>query len=329
MIAITWAGFGFQFAASRDPSLGLQTDLPIPVGIDNLFVFASRHHLLPDSFCVGFIRQHTAIRNTPNFLLGEQSGRGWWYYYPFAFLVKTPLAAVIAIALALICATRIRKRRRIFGNPWTAISLLVPAGGFFICAMGSSYNHGIRSILPVYPMLFIAVGVIFARAVELRPRIATITGTLLLAGLMVETSAAFPNYISFFNCAAGGSRGGLQLLGDSNLDWGQDLTAIIKWQHEHPDTRLYLGYFGEVDPRLIGIEYTPLPGYWLNAPENPPDPGHPGVLAISATFLQGIYVRQPWDAMYAEIRTWQPREVLGGTIYIYDFPNPAMAQPRQ
>ena len=44
-----------------------------------------------------------------------------------------------------------------------------------------------------------------------------------------------------------------------------------------------------------------------------------------ATLLQGIYIRQPWDAMYAEIRTWKPREVLGGSIYIYDFPSPEMS----
>jgi hypothetical protein len=52
------------------------------------------------------------------------------------------------------------------------------------------------------------------------------------------------------------------------------------------------------------------------------------VLVISATLLQGIYIRPPWDAMYAEIRTWKPREVLGGSIYIYDFPSPEMRRYR-
>ena len=237
-IAITWAGYGFQFAPSRDPGLTLQTDLPRPVGIDHLLVFAESHRLLPSSFCVGLIRQHTAIQNTPNFLLESQNGTGWWYYYPFAFAVKTPLATLFLLCLAVSFAIRLRKSRTIFRDRWTARCVLVPAGGFLICAMCSSYNHGLRSLLPIYPMIYIAAGAVFALMVEHRPRPAKIAGALLLAGLMIETLSAYPNYIAFFNAAAGGSRGGLSLLGDSNLDWGQDLSLLARWRRENPDVRL-------------------------------------------------------------------------------------------
>ena len=48
---------------------------------------------------------------------------------------------------------------------------------------------------------------------------------LLAIGIIVEALIAYPNYIAHFNFALGGPRGGIELLGDSNLDWGQDLPA--------------------------------------------------------------------------------------------------------
>ena len=152
-------------------------------------------------------------------------------------------------------------------------------------------------------------------------------GAILLVGLATESLAAFPDYIPFFNIAAGGSRGGIRLLGDSNLDWGQDLLLLADWHRKHPDVKLYASTFGAIDPRRLGVPYTPMPaGFWGSDGALPPDPNQPGVLVIGASILQGIYVREPWDRMYAEIRTWKPREVLGGSIYLYDFPPPEMSQ---
>ena len=45
----------------------------------------------------------------------------------------------------------------------------------------------------------------------------------------------------------------------------------------------------------------------------------PGVFAISATFLQGTYNQQPLANLVAFLNDRSPRQVLGGTIYIYDW----------
>ena len=206
------------------------------------------------------------------------------------------------------------------------ICLTIPIVIYLLPAMQSDLDHGIRHLLPILPMIFVSVAIVFARAIRIWPRTVGAVGTILLIGLATESLNAFPDYIPFFNVAAGGSRGGIRLLGDSNLDWGQDLLLLAKWRQLHPDVKLYAATFGAIDPVRLGVQYVPLPsGYWGNQNSALPDPNQPCVLAIGASILQGIYVREPWESLYAEIRTWKPREVLGGSIYLYDFPSPEMS----
>jgi hypothetical protein len=136
--------------------------------------------------------------------------------------------------------------------------------------------------------------------------------------LGAETLAAFPNYVAFFNAAAGGSRGGIRFLGDSNLDWGQDLKLLAQWQQDHQNQTLYLAYFGLADPAYYGVTYRNLPGSYQFGPPYEP-PRAPGVVAISATHLQGIYQEDDMLRVYRTIgQRLEPIEVLGGTIYLYD-----------
>src|SRR5262249_38384766 len=149
---------------------------------------------------------------------------------------------------------------------------------FMTAVMSSHVNLGLRHVLPVYPFVFIATGCLLARSRKrwLAPA---------LAGLLAcETLLAWPNYIDFFNWACLGWRGGIHLLGDSNLDWGQDLPALAQWQRDHDNAPIALAYFGTADPAAYGVRCVTLPAW-------PPPPDLPAtyVIAISATGLQGIY----------------------------------------
>jgi hypothetical protein len=44
------------------------------------------------------------------------------------------------------------------------------------------------------------------------------------------------------------------------------------------------------------------------------------VIAISATELQGVYASAKIYQMYAPLRDATPMAVLGGSIYLYEFP---------
>jgi len=78
--------------------------------------------------------------------------------------------------------------------------------------------------------------------------------------LAAETIAARPHSIPFFNFLAGGAKGGIDLLADSNLDWGQGLPALRRWMAERNVPRVNLSYFGSADPAAYGISFVPLAG---------------------------------------------------------------------
>jgi tetratricopeptide (TPR) repeat protein len=132
--------------------------------------------------------------------------------------------------------------------------------------------------------------------------------------LMVEAFAAWPNYLAFFNVACGGPRGGFRLLADSNLDWGQDLPLLARWQREHPGNRLYLSYPQTVDPAAYGIHFAALPNNSIfSKPTAVPD--GPAYVAISAIVLQKVYFGA---SIYDELLKTEPAAVLGGTIYVWE-----------
>jgi hypothetical protein len=134
---------------------------------------------------------------------------------------------------------------------------------------------------------------------------------------VVSAVAAFPHYLSYFNFAAGGPEKGYRWLIDSNLDWGQDLPGLKKYLDEHNMKKIKLGYFGRVDPRIYGINYS--------LAEKEP---HEGIYGISINYLVGrpYYLLEegakgliPVDMNYFHAyRFLKPVAVIGNTIHIFE-----------
>ena len=179
--------------------------------------------------------------------------------------------------------------------------------------MTSSLNIGLRYAFPVYPALFITSAVLIARTMKRWRRPTIVAAGVLGVALSYETLSAWPDYIAFFNIACGQPQDRLQLLADSNLDWGQDLPALAAWQKEHPDAKLSMAYFGTVEPAFYGIQSDPLPPW-------PPsqDLLTSRVIVISATLLQGVYA----EGYYTGYQRLPPTRILGGTLYVYDLRRP-------
>ena len=360
---LLWASYGFRFAPGADPHFSMDfatavhrcqlrswqaahTDgvnlpdpdvatvaaAPVPLAA-RVAVTLNTHRLLPQAWLAGFLYTYQSALIRGEFLLGRLGCAGWWWYFPFAILVKTPLATLAALGLTVASGRlSFRERVRVISNgehapsaeslsapapaPWTTLCLLLPILIYLLAAMRTNLNLGLRHVFPIYPPLFIAVGLTTARCWSRR---VAILSALLAAGLAAETLLAYPHFIPFFNAAAGGWRGGLRLLSDSNLDWGQDLTLLAAWHRAHPDTKLYLAYFGQADPSYYGIPWTNLDPTSPLGPVVPPTT--PGVLAISATALQGPYLPQIDHRPYfASLYAYRPLTILGGSIYLFPYP---------
>jgi len=348
-ISAIWACYRFRYAPTPDPLERLnmrliaraaartqiqstrpshdppdaEMDAHPPTLFTRAILFADEWRLLPQAFLAGLLDTYATTFVRPSYLMGQYSTTGWWYYFPLAMLFKTPLATLAAFFGAAGVAIWLRAGRRSVGiDQWALVCLLAPLGLYGYFAVSSNLNLGLRHAFPLYAFLFILTAQPAGKLLSLRPRAAVAAVAVLLAGLAVETARAYPNFIAFFNAAAGGARGGFHLLGDSNLDWGQDLLLLRDWQRKNPHKKLYVAYFGMADP-LYYVSATPLPGTWGSL-EEPQPPREPGVLAISASTLQGIYLNPQLRLMYESLRMeQQPIDVLGGTIYLYPFPSSA------
>ena len=92
----------------------------------------------------------------PSYLLGQISNRGWWYYYPIAFLIKTPLPVLILGLLGLVQTIRARSWAR-------DLPLLLTPGLYMISLLVSPHDLGYRYLLPLLPFIFVyGAGVVAA-----------------------------------------------------------------------------------------------------------------------------------------------------------------------
>src|SRR5205823_5709372 len=148
-----------------------------------------------------------------------------------------------------------------------AIAVALMPMAMLLPAMTSGINIGIRHVLPIYPLLAISAAYAVV-ALWKRSRTAII---VLLAWYFIATALAHPDYMSYFNEAAG--RHPERIAADSNLDWGQDLLRLAKIvRREHID-HLYLAYFGTADWRRIVPAAEELPQFtrvhgWVAISEN-------------------------------------------------------------
>ncbi len=126
-------------------------------------------------------------------------------------------------------------------------ALVLPVVYLFLTGMATSYNIGIRHMLPVYPLLAAAAVLVLFRALPARAAAA-----VLAAGVTIqaaETLAVHPHELSFFNAAIGGPSHGAAWLNDSNLDWGQDLSRLVtRLRADGEEEGTTIAYFGGGDP---------------------------------------------------------------------------------
>ena len=341
-----WTCYGFRYRATPEPDVKIDTRQLLnftavneilaghperPVTDEELrrwrpgllvqgILLAQRYRLLPEAWLNGLLYTHMTTRLQSSFLCGEFSAVGWWYYFPLAVLFKTPAATLLSgilAAMVLLFFTKNAAESKHRLDLWALLCLAVPFTLYAGLAFTSNVNLGLRHALPLYPFSFILIGWAASRAWRLWRWRAGLVIAALAAGLVTESVASFPNYLGFFNTVSGGSRAGIHLLGDSNMDWGQDLKTLASWARENPDRKLQLCYFGMADPAYYGIDYINLPGGYRFGPR-PRLPVNQGIVAISATHLQGIHFRPDLRRLYAPLREAPPMTVLGTSIYLYD-----------
>lgn len=246
------------------------------------------------------------------FLMGQNYHDGRWYYFPVAFLVKTPL---LTLALLLLTALGLVLRRLRSPGLRAEMALLAVPVLYFGVSLASTLNIGYRHLLPVLPFLFVWVSRWAPAIAEARP-VWRWAGGAAVAGYAVASLALFPWYLAYFNLFAGGVDGGYRFLTDSNLDWGQTWKALAQYLDEEGISEFALSQYTINDPHAYGLDFKPLPP-WPEAPPVLPrrfNP-EPGTYAISATTLQGVVIADV--EMFDYFRKLEPVERVGHAMFVY------------
>jgi hypothetical protein len=90
-----------------------------------------------------------------------------------------------------------------------------------------------------------------------RAKAGRVAAAVLVAWLFAGTALAHPDYLAWFNEAAG--RHPERITADSNLDWGQDLLRLAAVAEREKLEPLYVGYWGSADwrPHVRGAREVP------------------------------------------------------------------------
>lgn len=244
--------------------------------------------------------------------LGEFSQSSWPSYFPVTWLIKTPIPVLLLSAGALVRVLQgVRKS-------WIdEVALLLPPAALFIVTSAFADPIGIRYLIPCFPFLYVFIGRLGARIATVR-RPAVLAATLLLVWQLLEFFSIWPDHLTYFNEIAGGWRGGVAWLDDSNVDWGQNFPELRDYLAAHPRPKARLcNFVTPFNATHYGLDVT------LISSDDALPPPQPGTLILSSHCVARV---RAWLNSYCGNRpeNWmartQPTAIVGHTYYIYDIP---------
>jgi len=242
------------------------------------------------------------------FLWGQISQKGWWYYHLVALAIKTPIALQIMLLLAIYASLSHSMKKT---NFYQDFFIVLPPILLLTAVSAGSVKIGLRHVLPIFPFIFVFIG----RLLEPVPkrRLFPIAALCLTVWYLLSSIIIYPHYLAYFNEYVGGPANGYKYLVDSNLDWGQDLKGLKTYLESRNIGKVKLAYFGIADPQYCGISYEPISDQdLLDLKEGR---FTRDVFAISATFLQGLYL--PDRDRYQWFKNRPPTAQIGYSIFVY------------
>jgi hypothetical protein len=246
----------------------------------------------------------------PFFLMGKFDPLGWWYYLPVAWLVKTPIPFLLFFGSALLLL-KIELRKFWLSHLWLFLPWLSLFGGYSLL----SANIGVRYLMPCIPLAILVSSRIGSLSIVNR-RLGKIVLAIVLVWAGFEYYTIAPDHLSYFNQIAGGYRGGINWLDDSNVDWGQGLIQLRNYLEQHPQNSYTICAFGNFSLPEYGIQQkmVQILGFYVNPPQ--------GAMVLSAHHLARLKAAMNFK-MGNSVQNWtlykEPLAIVGHCFYIYDF----------
>ena len=250
------------------------------------------------------------------YLNGHFSPDGWWYYFLEAFVIKTPIPVLIAFIVPVVFYKRLRM------NNWDRALVFLPMPFFVIVTSVKAQNISIRYFIPVIPFLILYTGGYLSTLIrnlkfEIKNSSAKIKVALILALAVWYISSAvriYPDYMAYFNEFVGGSGNGYKYLDDSNIEWGQDLKRLSKYQANNPGTKVIYSWRNS-NPEYYGVKNLLIvdDSGWWREPK--------GRYAINTFLLIRLQLvsKQKNDPALNWLTLYEPIDRIGQSFFVYDF----------
>ena len=253
----------------------------------------------------------------PAFILGHAYPHGVWFYFPVLFLLKSSLAFLLLLLLALMVSLVAKLRRVQIGVVpkglelhWRAmwVSLAVFTGACIL----SRFQFTIRHFSAPLALLVLLLAPL-PRTLESLRRAgwpaarAVVWLTVALAVASVVTAVrAYPYYLPFLNSLSAG-RPGYVLVSDSNLDWNQALPDVEDFVQQHGLKHVLVDEYGFSEPGV----YVPEAQFWNCQQPAAEDGGQWAV--VSANMIEESH-----NCLWLLRFPHQP--LAGGSMYVFQLP---------
>jgi hypothetical protein len=263
----------------------------------------------------------------PTYILGHSYSHGVWFYFPALFVLKSPLAFLLLLLLAVVVAILLKGRsagqRSAIPSGmelhWRAVwvSLVV----FVAACMLNRLDLSIRHFSVALALLILLLAPL-PRMLESLQRLnwrGARAGNWVTIGLAIASLAtavwAYPNYFPFLNVLSMG-RPGYLLVNDSNLDWNHALPEVESFVRERGLNQILLDEYGFSEPTA----YVSQAQLWSCQEPSPRDGGQ-WVVVSASSIADGHNCL--WLMRY-------PHQALaGGSMYAIQLPQviPAAGTP--
>jgi len=284
--------------------------------------YALLQTVFPADFVTGVGWQLAHAHNGhPAGLLGQHGDKGWWYYFPVAFALKTTLPFLL-VSIAAVLWGLLALRREGRGR---LLVLLVPLLLYTLMLMLNTINIGVRYYLPAYPFLFILGGAFLDERMR-QGRHKLLGTSAVVVGLLcwgaVEAGRSHPDHMSYMNQLAY-KRPHWWYLSDSNVEWGDDVRELALYLRERGETQVAGAMLGWQALELYGVEQVAL---FVPPGERP---ARTRYVAVGASLLNGSTVPGSFgDAgpdlteeervnYFDQYRRRTPEKIFGGSIYLF------------
>lgn len=315
-LVVLWSTYGFSTGHVRETTGLSPTTMPSFQHFPGPTRELARRAVLSDpvvpapELINGFARIWVVNQTgPPAYLFGHEKNGGWWFFFPIAFALKSPLPLLLFAVWGTIYMLR-----RATHNPDLAqlMPIVCTLTVFGVASLGK-YQVGTRYLLVVFPLLAILAGV---GTCAIWKKNARWWARLLVIGLLswqaVVTISARHDFLAYFNEVAPADPSKALVLG-CDLDCGQDLLRLADELRSHGISQVALGVWSSAELTQIG-----LPKFTLLEPSRPVK----GWVAVSAR------ARRAGDVMHKTyppetldwLNSYEPVAHVGKTILLYYIP---------